>query len=81
MSKERQICFSDVMMFMLSRAILLICVWTGNMVGDVELGEEGAKLMLFASPICLNGKNLVIKSSLDKSPKFLKFLKYLRFKF
>jgi hypothetical protein len=49
------------------------------MVRDAKLGEEGVKLLILASPVRLNIKNLSIKLSFNKTLELLKLLKYLRF--
>jgi hypothetical protein len=81
MSKKRQTGLDNVVMFAYGGAILLVSVWAGHMVGDAELDEEGMMFLIFTSPICLYGEDLVIELSFYKSLEFLKFLKHFRLEF
>jgi hypothetical protein len=81
MSKKRQTGLDNVAMFAFGRAILLVSVWVGHMVGDAELDKEGMKLLIFASPVCLYSNDLAIELSFYKSLEFLEILKHFRLEF
>jgi hypothetical protein len=79
MREEGQPNFNYMTMLVLYCTILLMSMWARHMVRDAKLGEEGVKLLILASPIRLNSKNLSIKPPFNKTLKLLKLLKHLGF--
>jgi hypothetical protein len=74
MSKKRESHF-DNMMFSFCRPVLLMSVWTRNMMSNVKLSKERIKLFILTTPIRLHDKDFPIKETFNKGLKFLKLLK------
>jgi hypothetical protein len=68
-------------MLSLSRAILLMGIWTRNRVRDPNLLEEGIEFLILTTPIRLYNKNFLVKETFNESLKFTELLKNLRFLF
>jgi hypothetical protein len=68
-------------MFAFSGPILLMGVRTRDVMGDANTLEEGCKLLVLLSPVCLNCKDLLIKQTFNKLLEFMKFMKHIRFTF
>jgi hypothetical protein len=50
-------------MLSLCRAILPVCMWTGDVMGDPNTLEEGIEFLVLATPIGLYVENFSIKQS------------------
>jgi hypothetical protein len=66
-------------MLVLCRAILLVGVWTRNMVCDAYTLEEESEFFILTTPICMNGQNLPTKKPLNELLKVFELLKHIRF--
>ena len=53
----------------------------GDKMGDANSIKEGIKLLIFATPISLHGKDFSIKLSFYKSLEVMKSLEHFRFMF
>jgi hypothetical protein len=63
------------------RTVLLVGVGAEDMVANADFREESMKLLVFTSPVRLNGDNLPVKKTLHKFFEFNKFREHLRLKF
>jgi hypothetical protein len=81
MGKEWQSHHDYMAMLSLSRAILLMGIWTRNRVRDPNLLEEGIEFLILTTPIRLYNKNFLVKETFNESLKFTELLKNLRFLF
>jgi hypothetical protein len=79
--KKGQTNLNNVSMFALSRAILLMCMWTRYKMSYPYSLEEGIKLLILSSPIRLHSNNFLIKETFNMMLKIMKFLKHIRFLF
>jgi len=60
---------------------LLVGVRARNAMHDATTLEERTESLVFTAPVCLDGTNLFIKLSFDKSLEILEALKHFRFFF
>lgn len=79
MAQKRQAYFNNMAMLTLSRAVLLVSIWTGDVVRYANALKEGTKLLVLASPICLHSTYFPIKHMLNKMLKIMELLKHFRF--
>jgi hypothetical protein len=54
---------------------MLMSMRTGNKVSNTNFVKEGVKLFILSSPVGLYGNDFLVKESINKSLKFMKFLK------
>jgi hypothetical protein len=78
--KERHANINDMSMLSFRSSILLMSMRTRNKVSDANLIKKRIEFLIFTTPDSLYGKNFSIKEPFNKSLKFTKFLKNLRFK-
>jgi hypothetical protein len=69
-----------VAMLPFSRAILLVSIWVGDVVGVADFGEETMEFLVLVTPIHLDHDNFPIKEMLYKFLEFNKGIENLRFK-
>jgi hypothetical protein len=50
----------------------------GNKVSNTNFVKKGVKLFILSSPVGLHGNDFLVKESLNKGLKFMKFLKDFR---
>jgi hypothetical protein len=62
-----------------SGTILLVGMWTQDMVCNADRAEKGIKLLILTAPVGLNYKNFAIKHAFNKRLKFSKEFKHLGF--
>jgi hypothetical protein len=70
-----------MMMLPFNQAILLVGIGVGDMVANADLREESMELLVFTSPVCLDGDNLPVKKMIHKFLEFNKFREHVRLKF
>jgi len=63
--------------FVLGRAILLVGVWTRDLMSYFYVVKEGIESLILPSPVSLDGTNFVIKLAFNKLLKFCEALKKL----
>jgi hypothetical protein len=81
MGEQRETHLNYMSMLAFDRAILLVGVWTRNMVCNGYTLEEGSEFLILTSPICLDGQNLPTEKSLNELLKVFEFLKHIGFIF
>jgi hypothetical protein len=81
MGKKSYSNLHDMAMLPFYRAVLLVGVGVGDMVANADFRKESMELLVFASPLRLDGNNLPIKMTLHKFLEFNKFREHIRFKF
>ena len=65
----------------LSEAILLMSIWTGNLMNNTNTLKESIKFFILPSPIYLHKKDFLIKKAFYHVLKFMETLKHFRFMF
>jgi hypothetical protein len=53
--KKRKADFNIVLMVMFSRTILFVSMWTRDKVENTNAVKEGSELLVFTTPVSLNG--------------------------
>jgi hypothetical protein len=79
--KERETNLNNVSMFTLSRSILLMCMRARDKMSNANALEKGIEFLILTPPICLHCNNFLVKETLNKMLKIMKFLKDIRFIF
>jgi hypothetical protein len=62
----------------LGRAVLLVCIGTGNMVRDPNALKKGIQLLILTTRVGLHNNILAVKRAFNKVLKILKTLKDFR---
>lgn len=78
-SKEGEAYFNNMPVFVLGRPILLVGIWTRNMMRYANSLEKSVQLLVLATRISLDSKYLFIELTFYHVLKVMKFLKNLRF--
>jgi hypothetical protein len=65
MSKESKACFDNVSVFSFGGAVLLVCVWAGDVVSDTMITKISMETAVFTTPIGLHTFNFRVKKELN----------------
>ena len=71
MSKKGKAYFNDMTVFAFGRAVLLVCMWTRNMMLNAYASKERVEFLVLSSPVTLDCNDFLVKLTLNK---FLEFL-------
>jgi hypothetical protein len=81
MSKQSKTSFNKMTVFTLSDAVLLGGMWAGHTVRYTSALKILMKLMIFTTPVRLDGFNFGVEKKLDMSLESIKHLLDIRFVF
>jgi hypothetical protein len=78
MSKQRKANLNNVVVFYFCQPILLMSIGARDMMKNTNLLKIGIKLLILATPVCLNNKDFLIKLPFYQILKVTEFLEYFR---
>ena len=69
--QEGKTYFNDMTVFAFSRTVLLVCMWTRNMMINAYASKERIEFFILSSPVTLDCNDFLVKLTFNK---FLEFL-------